>query len=347
MLKKFVYLFSTVFIGLLINSGVFALDDVPGGADHPELPRISGTSLVVHFNSEYGEHEFLVDYDKDGNTQSGKKSEISNKEGKLTRLVYALQPGQTSLFALRNYQEAFAEIGDVKEVYTCKEKECPRGIGSKFVWSRDKSIESNVSAIDHMYRVSSYNKGPMYWTAEIQSDTSSYTVAFFSATINNLKRKGKEEGFELGQTIVHIDIIETASFKSDLIVVEASEIQSAIADKGHIALYGLFFDTGDDQLTTESEPALIEVSKALKAEPGLNLYVVGHTDSVGSLESNQKLSERRASSIVKSLTAQFGIDKARLVPIGVGLAAPVSTNNTEEGRSLNRRVELVERASNQ
>ena len=132
-----------------------------------------------------------------------------------------------------------------------------------------------------------------------------------------------------------------ASFKSNLTVVEASEIKSAIADEGHVALYGLFFDTSNDQLTAESKPELVEVSKALKAEQGLNLYVF-FAESVGSVASNQQLCERRAKSIINSLTTQFDIDKSHLVPIRSWF---MSTNNTEEGRALNRRVELVERAN--
>lgn len=343
---KLVYLVSFVALSLGVNSSFAAIDEIPGGADHPKFPRISGSSLVAHLNTEYGEHDFLVDYNNDGKTISANNVEVATQEGKLTRLIYALEPNQTALFALRNYQEAFADIGNIKEIYTCKNERCPRDIGNKFVWRRDKRFEASVGAVDYMYAVSSYRKGSLYWTAEIESDSSSYMVSFYSSSLNKIKYKDKTEGFVVGQTLVHIDIVESARFKSDLTVVEASEIQSALTDKGHIALYGLFFDTGKDQLKEESKPALAEIAKALDAKKSLNLYVVGHTDSVGSLESNQQLSERRANSIVQSLTNQFGVDAARLIPIGVGLAAPVSTNTSEEGRSLNRRVELVERTSN-
>ena len=105
----------------------------------------------------------------------------------------------------------------------------------------------------------------------------------------------------------------------------------------------MFFDTGNDQLTAESAPALGEIAKALIALPELKLYVVGHTDNVGSIASNQDLSNRRAKSVAANLVKDYGVASDRLVPIGVGLAAPVTSNKTEEGKALNRRVELVER----
>ena len=75
----------------------------------------------------------------------------------------------------------------------------------------------------------------------------------------------------------------------------------------------------------------------------MNIYVAGHTDNKGTLEYNEDLSKRRAQAVAKNLTSKYGIPNDRLVPVGVGPAAPVATNKTEEGRTLNRRVELVER----
>ena len=77
------------------------------------------------------------------------------------------------------------------------------------------------------------------------------------------------------------------------------------------------------------------------AGPDAELNVVGHTDNVGGLDYNKDLSERRAASVVAYLTAQHGIDAARLTSIGAGMTSPIATNDTEEGRAKNRRVELV------
>jgi len=116
-----------------------------------------------------------------------------------------------------------------------------------------------------------------------------------------------------------------------------------ISTTGHAAVYGIFFDTDKADIKPESEPALAEMAKLLKASPTLNLFVVGHTDATGEIGHNMKLSEARAASVTNALVAKLGIAAARLAPYGVGSLAPVASNDTEEGRAKNRRVELVKR----
>jgi outer membrane protein OmpA-like peptidoglycan-associated protein len=70
------------------------------------------------------------------------------------------------------------------------------------------------------------------------------------------------------------------------------------------------------------------------------VWVVGHTDNVGTVESNLTLSTARSSAVVKALT-QKGIDARRLAAHGAGPFAPIFANDTDEGRARNRRVELV------
>jgi outer membrane protein OmpA-like peptidoglycan-associated protein len=85
---------------------------------------------------------------------------------------------------------------------------------------------------------------------------------------------------------------------------------------------------------------LKEVAALIGATPGLKVWVVGHTDNVGSADGNMKLSEARAAAVVKAL-AQKGIDAKQLAPHGAGPYAPVASNATDDGRARNRRVELV------
>jgi outer membrane protein OmpA-like peptidoglycan-associated protein len=73
------------------------------------------------------------------------------------------------------------------------------------------------------------------------------------------------------------------------------------------------------------------------------VLVVGHTDNVGTFEFNEDLSKRRAAAVVAELVSKYGIESARLTPLGASFMAPVATNTTEEGRAKNRRVELVAR----
>jgi len=127
------------------------------------------------------------------------------------------------------------------------------------------------------------------------------------------------------------------------VIVKAKSLAKDIQLTGHASVYGIYFDFNKTEVKPESEPALKEIAKLLRQNPQLNLYVVGHTDYVGEFNYNMKLSQERANAIVKILVLRYGISPKCLKAYGVGPLAPVASNKTEEGRSLNRRVELVEK----
>src|ERR1700679_1131617 len=122
-------------------------------------------------------------------------------------------------------------------------------------------------------------------------------------------------------------------------LVNADAMKTALQRTGKVALYGIYVDTGKDVVKPESQPAINEIVKLIKSDPALHLHVVGHTDNQGKLDANLDLSRRRAASVVHALTAQ-GISADRLDSFGCGVYAPVDTNETEDGRAKNRRVEL-------
>jgi outer membrane protein OmpA-like peptidoglycan-associated protein len=124
-------------------------------------------------------------------------------------------------------------------------------------------------------------------------------------------------------------------------MVDAAAMGKGLAEKGHIALYGIYFDTDKAAIKPESRPTLEEIAKLLRGQPQLNVVIVGHTDSQGAYDYNMDLSRRRAEAIAADLTARYGIARARLRTAGVGFLAPVGSNASEDGRALNRRVELV------
>jgi len=107
-----------------------------------------------------------------------------------------------------------------------------------------------------------------------------------------------------------------------------------------INMSDVLFDTGKYSLKPGAREKLAKVSGIILAHPGLNLEVEGHTDSVGSDEYNQHLSEQRANSVRDYLVAQ-GISGETISALGLGKTAPVTTNGTAVGRQQNRRVELV------
>ncbi|MCS7203319.1 MAG: OmpA family protein [Thermodesulfovibrio sp.] len=126
------------------------------------------------------------------------------------------------------------------------------------------------------------------------------------------------------------------------IVADAKTLLSDIQAKGSASVYGIYFDFDKADIKPESEPAIKEIAKLLRDNPKLKLYVVGHTDNVGNLDYNLKLSKARADAVVKELTTKHKISPDRLKAFGVASFAPVASNKTEDGRAKNRRVELVE-----
>src|SRR6202790_2797551 len=107
-----------------------------------------------------------------------------------------------------------------------------------------------------------------------------------------------------------------------------------------VNMFFVLFDTGKYTLKPGSREKLAKISGIVLAHPGLNLQIEGYTDSVGSEEMNQQLSERRADS-VRDFLAQQGVAGSAMSAKGVGKTQPVASNDTAEGRQRNRRVELV------
>lgn len=139
-----------------------------------------------------------------------------------------------------------------------------------------------------------------------------------------------------------LTIIEREAMKQD-IVVEADLIKEKIELEGKIAIYGIYFDVAKSQIKPDSEESLEQIALFLIENPDINCWVVGHTDSDGSFEVNGKLSLDRARAVVSYLQNNHSISPTRLFAEGVGPLAPISTNDTEEGKKLNRRVELVKK----
>lgn len=103
---------------------------------------------------------------------------------------------------------------------------------------------------------------------------------------------------------------------------------------------GLLFDTDSDLLHAAARQNLTTLANNLSQHPNTDLLIVGHTDSRGTDVHNMALSERRAASVVNYLTSQ-GVARGRLRPAGRGETEPVASNDTEEGRAKNRRVEVA------
>ena len=107
-----------------------------------------------------------------------------------------------------------------------------------------------------------------------------------------------------------------------------------------IILHNLFFATKQTTILPESEPALQDLYTMLAKHPEIRIRIIGHTDNVGTERFNQKLSEGRANS-VRDYLIEMGIEPERIEAEGKGETQPITTNETEEGRAQNRRVEFI------
>jgi hypothetical protein len=122
----------------------------------------------------------------------------------------------------------------------------------------------------------------------------------------------------------------------------ANRLKDELDKTGHVAVYGIYFDTDKDTLKPEGEATLMQIKKLLDSQPKLNLGIEGHTDNVGQRPHNQTLSEARAASVVKWLVSH-GVAASRLTPAGFADTKPVAPNDSAEGRAKNRRVELTKK----
>jgi OmpA-OmpF porin, OOP family len=141
-----------------------------------------------------------------------------------------------------------------------------------------------------------------------------------------------------------LTVVEKQAMQQD-VTVDADALARDLNETGKVAIYGIYFDSGKSELKPESQPAIEAIATLLKQTPKLKVFIVGHTDMVGDPAMNVKLSQARAQAVVSALVTKQGIASTRLVAFGNGPYAPVASNKTDEGRAKNRRVELVEIAT--
>jgi outer membrane protein OmpA-like peptidoglycan-associated protein len=119
-----------------------------------------------------------------------------------------------------------------------------------------------------------------------------------------------------------------------------TKLYDRLLQDGKIVGTGIRFDIGKATLKPESMGIINTIAEMMEDHPELKFSIEGHTDSDGDTDSNQKLSEERANTVMKKLTS-MGISGDRLSAKGFGETNPIAPNNTPEGKANNRRVEFV------
>jgi len=122
-----------------------------------------------------------------------------------------------------------------------------------------------------------------------------------------------------------------------------SPLERSLVETGRAEVYDIYFDFNSDRIREQSEPTLREIGALLRRHPDWQLGIEGHTDSIASDRFNLELSARRAAAVKAALSLRYGIAEGRLTTSGAGETRPKDRNDTPEGRTRNRRVELVRR----
>lgn len=126
-----------------------------------------------------------------------------------------------------------------------------------------------------------------------------------------------------------------------LVAQRLGPLAQEFADHGSVALDDLAFETGSSQLGAGPFETLQALARFLSQTPDARIILVGHTDAVGSLDSNIALSRKRANSVHDRLVNRHGVNPRQITAQGIGYLAPRTSNITPQGRETNRRVEAV------
>lgn len=122
---------------------------------------------------------------------------------------------------------------------------------------------------------------------------------------------------------------------------DGTPMGETLVTSGHAVLDDLTFATGSSDLADQRFASLEALAVFLRADPDRKVVLVGHTDAEGSLEGNIALSKRRATSVANRLVSAYGVAQGQVSAEGVGYLSPRASNQTDQGKTLNRRVEVV------
>lgn len=300
-----------------------AAGDEPGSKDHPLLTRFAGATINAYSQTAFDEAFLPNQPVDDEHTAKG-----LNLEGKVTRISYTIGGGKSTLEVERNYLEALQK-GGFQILFRCAKDQCGKSGGGELQslvinsgrLRKAGGGEANFSD-NHRTILAKLPRasGDAYVFLHIMDDSASNQ-----------------------RTLVYEEVVEVKPMQTGQVkVVDSGAMQKGLAATGKIALYGIYFDTDKAQVKPESKAQLDEMAKLLTANPGLKVYIVGHTDNQGQFAHNVDLSQKRADAVAQALATTYRIAPSRLAAKGVASLSPVASNGDDAGRAQNRRVELVQ-----
>jgi len=304
--------------------------DLPGSQDPPGLKRYAASEIIGYRAPKFD--EFLLPLGRPTSVAPPIAYEKSLKvEGLISRYTYLAPAGRSPAELFRNYKLEFQRIG----LATLYEK----GAGEKGWFG---PTLGQIADEDQLGQILSYNEAQeRVLVGKTKDAKPTYYYIFVTAYKDGVMSDALRSMVQKDSALAELVVIAPEQMEEKMTFINAQEMSRSLEDSGKVALYGLYFDTGKDTLRPDSQPTLQEIAKLLTANPQLKIRVVGHTDNQGKPDYNLDLSRRRAASVLRELTSKNGIAADRLDSFGCGLYAPVASNESEEGRAKNRRVELV------
>jgi OmpA-OmpF porin, OOP family len=324
-----------VFIGLIsLIVAVHAANaaDAPGSGDHPLVPRYPDSEICAFEAREFDEYRLVV-----GPAISRDEIPTKTLDGRTLRNMYVLKDEQRSpLEVMRNYEIALKDAG-FTEVYRCAGDGCSEGAAyTTFFFFRANPNLHLSCRVPDLANWGMPEQEPRYFAARLLRPGEPETHVAITVAAWALRGGGGPR-----YVFVQADVVEAESMRVGMQLKLAGDIDKDIRELGHAAIYGIHFATDSADIEPSSAASLEEIAKYLEANLEIRLLVVGHTDDRGTLTYNLNLSEQRARAVVQHLVDRHGIAEERLDGHGVGYLAPIASNETEEGRASNRRVELV------
>ncbi len=314
---------------LLATTQISAAADRAGCHDPEGMPRFLNSSIALCMQKNFAEYTLptgaITEYDFDRH-----KATMDDKltmEGHLTQLLYTVPRGASTAEVFRNYKNALQSTG-FQVLFEASGYDFGPAQGNFF---------ENMGPGGQLV---GYSLDESRYAAVTKEDPTGKTYA---ALYIIEYQDGFNPDLEVpkGQVLVRLDVVKVDTLKDSMVTVSAAQIARALDTSGQVILSGIFFDFNQAFLKPESRPAIVEIANFLRGNPGRNVYIVGHTDNVGGPDFNMQLSQARAGAVVGELVSNFGINPGQLKPRGMGMSQPIASNDTDEGRARNRRVEMV------
>ena len=328
---RFLKLLSVWLFSISLCWAAVPTKDIANAKDPAGLPRYAGSVIFGYQFADYDESTLPLGkaFFKE---QRGFEKTL-RAEGKRTRALYLAPEGRSSLEVMRNYTDALAKAG-YTPLFECARETCGVDMEDALYASNKQNKLLGKQITEYAFTMGVTDQ--RLFVAELkQGGASSYVTVFVAASGNAAENDIKS------RVTVYIEQIQAGKMESRMETLKSSEIQQAMSRDGKVAIYGVLFDTDKADIKPESAPQLAEMGRYLQQNPSVAVYVVGHTDNQGKLDYNLSLSQRRADAVVSALSTTYKVAKSRLIGKGVAGLAPVASNQAEEGRAKNRRVELV------